>query len=174
MLSWFQLRGGIPESNFSTTFVKYVQKPPAIVRNQHGTLTPKETLTKLKWFNTGLQDLYTINDYSRTSHVTPMIQQLGWDTLEHRRLLAQLIMFYKINQDMVGLNFPSEVSPLFRRQSSRLPNPQSFNHIQTNIDAYKFSFFPRTIVTWNHVPLTNYTPTVSAFKEAAMSFVRSH
>ena len=92
------------------------------------------------------------NDYSRTSHVTPMIQQLGWDTLEHRRLLAQLIMFYKINQGMVGLNFPPEVSPLFRRQSSRLPNPQSFNHIRTNIDAYKFSFFPRTIVTWNQSP----------------------
>ena len=27
-----QLRGGILESNFSTTFVKYVQKPFAIVR----------------------------------------------------------------------------------------------------------------------------------------------
>ena len=32
VLSWFQLRGGILESNFSTTFVKYVQKPFAIVR----------------------------------------------------------------------------------------------------------------------------------------------
>ena len=32
MLTWFQLRGGILESNFSTTFVKYVQKPFAIVR----------------------------------------------------------------------------------------------------------------------------------------------
>ena len=31
MLSWFQLRGGILESNFSTTFVKYAQKPFAIV-----------------------------------------------------------------------------------------------------------------------------------------------
>ena len=32
VLSWSQLRGGIPKSNFSTTFVKYVQKPSAIVR----------------------------------------------------------------------------------------------------------------------------------------------
>ena len=32
MLSWFQLRGGILESNFSTTFGKYVQKLFAIVR----------------------------------------------------------------------------------------------------------------------------------------------
>ena len=32
VLSCFQLRGEILESNFSTTFVKYVQKPFAIVR----------------------------------------------------------------------------------------------------------------------------------------------
>ena len=32
VLSWFQLRGWILESNFSTTFVKYVQKLFAIVR----------------------------------------------------------------------------------------------------------------------------------------------
>ena len=32
VLSWFQLRGGILESNCSTTFVKYVQKLFAIVR----------------------------------------------------------------------------------------------------------------------------------------------
>ena len=78
------------------------------------------------------------NDYSRTSHVTPMIQQLGWVTLEHRRLLAQLTMFYKINQGLVGLNFPPEVSPLFRRQTSRLPNSHPFNHIQTNTNTYKY------------------------------------
>ena len=32
VLSWFQLRGGVLESNFSTTFVEYVQKPFATVR----------------------------------------------------------------------------------------------------------------------------------------------
>ena len=32
VLSWFRLRGGILESNFSATFVKWMQKPFAIVR----------------------------------------------------------------------------------------------------------------------------------------------
>ena len=34
------------------------------------------------------------NDFSRYSHVSPMINNLGWDTLERRRLLNQSCMFY--------------------------------------------------------------------------------
>jgi hypothetical protein len=44
------------------------------------------------------------NYYSRYSHVTPIIPKLGWDSLENGRLSAQLTMFYKINQGLVGIN----------------------------------------------------------------------
>jgi hypothetical protein len=37
-------------------------------------------------------------------------------------------MFYKINQGLVGINFPSEDSPLYRRHVSRLPNEFPYNH----------------------------------------------
>jgi hypothetical protein len=94
------------------------------------------------------------NDYSRYSHVTPIIQKLGWDSLENRRLSAQLTMFYKINQGLVGINFPSVVSPLYRRQVSRLPNEFPYNHLQTRINVYRYSFYPRTIIAWNNIPLT--------------------
>ena len=39
---------------------------------------------------------FVFRDYSNFSHVTPMLKQLGWDTLELRRLSYQLSMFYKI------------------------------------------------------------------------------
>ena len=38
-----------------------------------------------------------------------MLKQYGWDTLEQRRLLHQLSMFYKIQQCLVGISLPSEV-----------------------------------------------------------------
>ena len=44
---------------------------------------------------------FVYNDYSWYSHVSPMLDNLGWDTLEQRRLKAQTIMFYKIHE-----NFP--------------------------------------------------------------------
>ena len=53
---------------------------------------------------------FVLHDYSRLSHVPPMINQLEWDTLEQRRLLSQLTMFYKIQQDLKGIPLPPEVS----------------------------------------------------------------
>lgn len=112
------------------------------------------------------------NEYSRYSHITPMIQKLGWDTLENRRLLAQPTMFYKINQGLVGLHFPPEVSPLYRRHISRLPNELPYNHLQTNINIYKYSFYARTIIAWNNVPITtNDISSLGFFKEKAIASI---
>ena len=54
---------------------------------------------------------YVFNDYSRYSHVTPMIQSLGWDSLHQRRLLSQGTMFYKIYMGHVGISLPPYVIP---------------------------------------------------------------
>jgi len=59
---------------------------------------------------------FVLHDYSRFSHVSPMIKQLGWDTLEQRRLLSQLNLFYKIQQGLVGIspNFKSTTMPTIK------------------------------------------------------------
>ena len=36
---------------------------------------------------------FVFRDYSNFTHVTPMLKQLGWDTLEQRRLSHQLEQF---------------------------------------------------------------------------------
>ena len=97
-------------------------------------------------------DRFVLHDYSRLSHVTPMINQLGWDTLERRRLLSQLTMFFKIQQGLMGILLPPEVFPLSR--TSRLPNCTPYHHIQYNCNVYKFSFYPRSIVVWNQLSLS--------------------
>ena len=112
---------------------------------------------------------FVLHDYSRFSHVSPMIKQLGWDTLEQRRLLSQLNLFYKIQQGLVGISLPPEVSPLYR--AYRLPNVPPYRHIQSNCDIYKFSFYPRSIVMRNQLPIRNLP--LPTFKSTIMPTIKS-
>ena len=114
---------------------------------------------------------FVFNDYSRASHVSPMIDHLGWDNLQQRRLLHQATMFYKIHQGLVGISLPDDVCPLTR--ASRLPNICPFRQIQSCVNVYKFSFYPRTIVTWNHIPFNNLCQSTPSFKTLAMPSIKS-
>ena len=48
---------------------------------------------------------------------------------------------------------------------TRHTNPNSFRHIQTSKDCYKYTYFPRSITLWNQLPTTFTTAdTVDGFK----------
>ena len=114
---------------------------------------------------------FVFHDYSRISHITSMIGQLGWDSLEQRRLLSQATMFYKTQQGLVGIQFPPEACPLnmVSRMSSLLP----FRQLQPNNNVYKYLFYPRTIVTWNQLPMDNLPmPSVNSFKVTIMPTIK--
>ena len=114
---------------------------------------------------------FVFNDYSRASHVSPMIDRLGWDNLQQRRLPYQATMFYKIYQGLIGISFPDVVCPLTR--ASRLPNICPYRQIQSCVNVYKFSFYPRTIVTWNHIPFNNLCQSTPSFKTFVMPSIKS-
>ncbi|MEW8548727.1 MAG: reverse transcriptase family protein, partial [Candidatus Thiodiazotropha sp.] len=46
---------------------------------------------------------WTMSDYARTTSVTSLLQQLGWQTLEERRNVARLCLFYKIVNGIVAV-----------------------------------------------------------------------
>ena len=75
------------------------------------------------------------NDYSRFSHVSPLIKALGWDSLECRRLTSQVFMFYRIYTGLVGISLPPEVS--CNTRASRLPNCAPFCQLAIQNDSYK-------------------------------------
>ena len=102
---------------------------------------------------------FIFNDYSRTSHVSPMIDHLGWDNLQQRRLLHQATMFYKIHQGLVGISLP-DVCLLTR--ASRLPNICPYRQIQSCVNAYKFSFYPRYLTTVRN-PIRNLAEAKQTF-----------
>ena len=81
---------------------------------------------------------FVTGGYSRYSSVTQMRETLGWETLECRRHAATT--FYKSINNLIYLPIPSSVRPADPR------------HVATNTNAYKYSFFPRTIPLWNNLP----------------------
>ena len=93
-----------------------------------------------------------------------MIDNLNWPTLETRRVRYRLILFYKIIHQIVAVNIP--INLLIPVDNiTRHTNPYCYKHIPVNKDSYKFSFYPRTVIQWNLLPLAAHEAiTVDNFK----------
>ena len=89
------------------------------------------------------------NDYRRHSSVTSMLNDLNWTPLHERRRENRLLMLFKILNNLVAI--PPDKHIKFKNKKYNLRSNHSREIILKNseIDSYKFSFFPRTIVDWN-------------------------
>jgi hypothetical protein len=106
---------------------------------------------------------YVTNSYSQTSSVSAMLQELNWESLESRRTKAQLTLLYKIINDLVDI--PSQ--PYLQPGSSRTRSQHAskFRQYSVRTNVLKFSFFPRTIPTWNTLPATvAESPSLASFR----------
>ena len=64
---------------------------------------------------------FVFKNYSQFASVTPMISDLGWDSLEIRRTMSSLVLFFKIHHSLVNIDFPNCVTPKrFTRSTSFL------------------------------------------------------
>ena len=83
--------------------------------------------------------------------VSAMVSDLGWESLQQRRHNSRIALLYKVKNGLVEV--PAEYHPVpnTSRASSRAHN-QQYVRQQAAIDAFKFSFLPRTIVDWNKLP----------------------
>ncbi|MEW8542121.1 MAG: reverse transcriptase domain-containing protein, partial [Candidatus Thiodiazotropha sp.] len=95
---------------------------------------------------------YCTNRYHNTSSVTDMLQDLNWESLESRRTKMQLTMLYKIINDLVDIPPSAYLTPASTR--TRAHHSKKLRQYSTRTDAFKFSFFPRTIPLWNSLPAT--------------------
>jgi hypothetical protein len=84
---------------------------------------------------------FAVGDYRRTSSVTTMLNTLQWDTLEDRRLLAQVTMFYKIVNGVVNITIPQRFTP--NRRPARYLHHLRYHQAITNLNSYKYSFYPK-------------------------------
>ena len=92
---------------------------------------------------------YATNRYHNTSSVTSMLTDLNWNTLESRRSKSQLVMFFKILNDIVDIRASDYLTPAYGRTRSN--HSKKFRLFSSRTDTFKFSFFLR-IVSWNSLP----------------------
>ena len=93
-----------------------------------------------------------ITKETRTSvSTTKLVRDLGWDTLETRRKRSAATLLYKVTNGLVVI--PPDYHPTPpARTTRRCHNSRSFQLPQPRVDAFKHSFFPRTIPIWNRLP----------------------
>ena len=97
--------------------------------------------------------------------VTNMVQSLGWESLQHRRYINRIIMLFKIQHGII------DISPYFIQPNDhRTRGSQRLRQLQATNEAYRNSFYPRTISDWNRLP-THVTDlqTLQGFRVALAS-----
>ena len=107
---------------------------------------------------------WTTNDWNRTTSVSSLLHQLNWQTLEQRRSMTRLCLFYKIVYGLVTVPLYHYIEPVVRPSRCISMN---FRQLHTGKDCYKYSFFPLAIVQWNALPeYVVVSPGPKSFKTA--------
>jgi hypothetical protein len=92
---------------------------------------------------------FALRDYSTYSSVTKMLDELGWDPLSTRRRNHRLALMYQINHGLVAIPTDDLLIPADSR--TRASNCYKYKQLVAKTEAYRNSFFPRTITEWNRL-----------------------
>ena len=87
---------------------------------------------------------FVCNRYRRTSSVGDMLLGLQWESLQERRRVARLVMFYKMQTGLVATHPSYFLIP-------RPENPIKYLIPHSRIDSHLHSFFPSTARGWNRL-----------------------
>ena len=91
-------------------------------------------------------------DYSMHSNsVTKMMNDLNWRHLQLRRRDSRLVLLYKIINNLVAIPTDNHLSYKSQNYNLRTSNKKQIHTKSTNVDNFKYSFFPRTIKEWNNL-----------------------
>ena len=109
---------------------------------------------------------FTTNNYRQLASVTEMLHKLKWQSLQERRMYFNLILFYRVAHKFVVIPYTILPPMADCSHNTRHSHAQQFLIPQCRINAYKFSFVPRTTPVWNALPSTVISsPTTDSFKE---------
>ena len=89
-------------------------------------------------------------DYKTTSSTSQMITNLGWSSLQQRRIEARLVMMYRITHDLVDIPAAQYLHPATFIQIRGPRYRYMLPFCRT--DMYRHSFFPAGIRLWNQLP----------------------
>ena len=105
--------------------------------------------------------------YGPNAQLTEEIaNKLRWQSLQHRRAISDICMFYKIRNNIVTIEFPPTVKQHYR-------DAFKYQSIQANhSEAYKNGFYPRSVRLWNQLPIVlRESLTIESFRNGAATWI---
>ena len=78
-----------------------------------------------------------------------MLTKLNWQSLELRRTKAIIIMFYKIINNLISINFSEHIHP---KTSCTRAHLNKFISLPAGLNCYYHSFLLYSIQLWNSLP----------------------
>ena len=104
-----------------------------------------------------------------------LYEELGWETLNDRRMCRRLLQVHKIVNDQTPLYLREKLPPMESKSSKILPQVQIPNQfsVKYGTDRYLHSFFPDATKNWNNI-ITDFEdlPTFEALKKHLISLYR--
>ena len=114
---------------------------------------------------------FVTRDYRREVRGEQLVESLQWDTLEVRRNVKDVTMWYKIHNHLIQLPFPPTVLP--KPRLSRNDHPLAYLQVWPRVDAFKYSYFVRTVPLWNSLPIGAVSAVTSqSFQQLALDHIR--
>ena len=111
---------------------------------------------------------FVCNSYSYRASVTDMLNRLTWEALEVRRRRARLIMLFKIQHGLISIPLPPFI---LRSSRPKEELPHLFKVVYSSTEAYRNSFYVRTVREWNLLPVSIGTlGSLPSFKDGLSSF----
>ena len=108
----------------------------------------------------------------RGTNTDKLFEELGWESLAHRRWYRRLCFFYKIMNNSIP-EYTRRYLPKFKQNPYDLRRPSIFAEERTNRNRYSNSFYPYCIKAWNNLKPTIWNlPYIYQFKKALHQLIK--
>ena len=143
---------------------------PAITNEFDSSLTLNYEMNALE--RTQYKAALAISGDWKGTNRNKIYEELGWETLDQRRMYRRLTHFYKIMNNKTPVYLKTPIPP----QQGHL-----FGHRHTNVlqnitcrtDRYQNSFFPDSVKSWNDIgPELRGAESLSIFKKSILKIIR--
>ena len=98
--------------------------------------------------------------------------ELGWETLDHRRMFRRLVQLYKIVNDLSPEYLKTPILSL-RRHLYGIRSNNVLKDITCKTVKYRNSFFPDSVSMWNDLgPKLRESESISKFRDTLLRLSR--
>ena len=130
----------------------------------------RSLITKLE--STQYAAALAVSGACRGTNTDKLFEELGWESLSHRRWYRRLCLFHKIMNNSTP-EYTRRYLPMFKPNPYDLRRRRIFAEKRTNTNRYSNSFYPYCIKAWNNFdPAIRNLPKISPFKKALQQLTR--